>query len=103
MTYNIDEHRTAVVISAAWCNTCGPFKRKLEAQGIPFLSAPMEGEVGRGLSIATGWAEGEKIMKIAQALYIKSLPTTLVFENKELVASIVGGKDTEAVRNALQK
>jgi thioredoxin-like negative regulator of GroEL len=103
MTYTIDEHRTAVVISAAWCSACGPFKRKLESQGIPFLSAQMEGEVGLGLSIATGWTEGDKIMKIAQALYIKALPTTLIFENRELVANIVGGKDTEAVRNALQK
>lgn len=100
--YKLQKQRVAVVFSASWCNTCGPFKRKLEAQGIPFLSAPMDGEVSVSLSVYTGWAEGASIMTIGSAFSIRSLPTTLVFdENKELVASIVGS-NVEAVKTALK-
>lgn len=100
--YEKQKQRVAVVFSASWCNTCGPFKRKLEAQGIPFLNAQMDQPVGVGLSIHTGWSEGADIMDIASAMCIRSLPTTLVFdENKELVASIVGS-NVEAVKVALK-
>lgn len=98
------KQRIAVVLSAPWCNTCGPFKRKLEQQGIPFLSASIDEEVSISLSVYTGWDEGASLMPLVQAFGISTLPTTLVFdENKELVARILGGKDVEAVKNALQK
>ena len=98
------KQRIAVVLSAPWCNACGPFKRKLEQQGIPFLSASLDGEVSVSLSIHTGWEEGTSLMPLVQAFGITTLPTTLVFdENKELVARVLGGKDVEGVKNALQK
>ena len=103
MEYTRPKQKIAVVFSASWCNTCGPFKRKLEVQGIPYLSAPMDGEVTQALSVYTGWEEGVGLMQIAKMFSVKSLPTTLVFdENLELVSQIVGS-DVEAVKNALQK
>lgn len=102
MTYTKSKQKVAVVFSASWCNTCGPFKRKLEQQGIPYLSAMMDQDVGVGLSIHTGWEEGTSLMKMAEWMAIKTLPTTLIFdEEKQLVASI-RGSDVEAVKAALK-
>jgi thioredoxin-related protein len=100
-TYTIDNHKTAVVFSATWCSTCGPFKRKLEAQGVPFLNAQMDKEVSAGLSVATGWEEGQDIMDIAKVFSIKSLPTTFIFQGKEVIARVIGS-DIEAVKAALK-
>jgi thioredoxin-related protein len=61
----------------------------------------MDKEVGVGLSVATGWEEGQDLMDVAKIFGVKTLPTTFIFQGKELIGRVVGS-DVEAVKAELK-
>lgn len=94
--------KSVVVFNAPWCNTCGPFKKQLEEAGIAYESAPLDGTVDSGVAEAFGVSEGLTVMALAATYHVRSLPTTIIMENKQVVDIVVGSKLQE-VKNALSK
>ena len=62
-----------VIVSAAWCSNCGPLKKKLEDAGIEFETV-----------------DAEENMEFCRNYGVRGLPTTLFFEDGDLVKSLVG-------------
>lgn len=64
-----------VVVSSKHCSNCGPLKRKLDENGIKFREVD---------------AELDENMEFCRNYGVRGLPTTLFFEDGELVKSLVG-------------
>ena len=62
-----------IVVTANWCTQCGPLKKKLEDAGIQFTAV-----------------DAEENPDYCRNYGVRGLPTTLFFENDELVKSLVG-------------
>ncbi|MNZ71592.1 hypothetical protein D3C78_899570 [compost metagenome] len=73
------------VISAEWCQNCGPFKASLDRAGIPYESLD---------------ADDEKNMPFIVGHHVRSLPTTLIFEDSVLIGQVVGN-DLKKVKEIL--
>ena len=94
--------KSVVVFNASWCNTCGPFKKQLTDNGITYLSASLDENVGADVAEVFVVSPVIQVMSLAATYHVRSLPTTLVLENKQVVEVIVGSKLQE-VKNALSK
>ena len=92
--------KSVVVFNAPWCNTCGPFKKQLTDNGITYLSASLDDVVDDDVAKAFGVNPGIPAMSLAATYHVRSLPTTLVLEDKQVVEVIVGSK-LQDVRSAL--
>jgi len=92
--------KSVVVFNASWCNTCGPFKKQLTDNGITYLSASLDDVVDDDVAKVFGVNPGIPVMSLAATYHVRSLPTTLVLEDKQVVEVIVGSKLQE-VKNAL--
>lgn len=68
------------VVSASWCGQCGPYKKQLEQSGIEFENID---------------ADDESNMELLKSLGVRSLPTTLVYKNGELIKTFAGNKPQE--------
>lgn len=68
------------VVSASWCSQCQPYKKELEKQGIEYANLD---------------ADEETNMELLSKLGVRSLPTTLVYKDGEIVSTLVGNKVNE--------
>lgn len=65
------------VVSASWCSQCGPYKKQLQSQGIEFENLD---------------ADDSSNMELLSSLGVRGLPTTLVYNNDELIGMVAGNK-----------
>lgn len=68
------------IVSASWCNQCTPYKKAVDSLGISFENID---------------ADSEDNMGMLQELGVRSLPTTLVYKDGELVKMFSGNKPQE--------
>lgn len=73
------------VISAAWCSSCGPYKQRLADAGIEF-------EV----------IDADEQMDEAMKYGVRSLPTTVIEKDGELVVKFSGTKTPTEVKKILE-
>ncbi len=71
---------TVEVVSASWCSQCQPYKKELEKQGIEYINLD---------------ADEESNMQLLSKLGVRSLPTTLVYKDGEVVSTLVSNKVSE--------
>ena len=68
------------IVSASWCNQCSPYKKAVDSLGIAFENID---------------ADSEENMSMLNELGVRSLPTTLVYKDGELVKMFSGNKPQE--------
>lgn len=66
-----------VVFSAAWCPNCGPLKNALTANGFEYEVIDCDTEEGQAAARVAG---------------VRALPTSVVYDNEEVVRVIVGNQ-----------
>lgn len=69
-----------LVFSAPWCKACAPYKDALTKAGIKFTNFNIE-----------------HAPILAEKYNIKSLPTTMVFKNNELIAKITNAVNPNVI------
>lgn len=67
--------KQVMVVSAAWCSQCGPYKRALDQAGIGYETQDADDP------------ENEELLKM---LGVRGLPTTIVFDGEIEVGRVVG-------------
>ncbi len=68
------------IVSASWCSNCKPYKQAVKSIGIDFDEID---------------ADLDENMELISSLGIRSLPTTLIYKNGELVKMFSGNKIEE--------
>lgn len=68
------------VVSAGFCKNCGPYKEALKQEGIEFESVD---------------ADDDSNIEFLTKNAVRSLPTSLVFEDGKLIGRVVGNKVNE--------
>lgn len=69
-----------VVVSAAWCGNCGTLKNDLTRNGIVYKVVDADTSEGMSFCRENG---------------VRSLPTTFIYEDGELIKTVVGLKKME--------
>lgn len=67
--------KTVVVVSASWCPQCGPYKKMLQSAGIAFQEFDADSPLNQEFLLSLG---------------VRGLPTTFIYEGKEIVATVTG-------------
>lgn len=70
------------VISAAWCGACGLLKKQLDSNNIPY--SVIDADTPEG-------------MVVCKEFGVRSLPTSLIYDNGSFVSMVVGNKYKEVV------
>lgn len=68
------------IVSAAWCSNCKPYKQAVKSAGVQFEEID---------------ADVDENMELISSLGVRSLPTTLIYKNGELVKMFSGNKIEE--------
>ena len=69
-----------IVIGASWCSGCSALKAQLVAKNIKFE-----------------YVDADEQMEYCQANGVRSLPTSFIIEDNEIVKTIVGNKVNEII------
>jgi glutaredoxin len=69
-----------IVIGASWCSGCSALKVQLVAKGIEFE-----------------YVDADEQMEYCQANGVRSLPTSFIIEDNEIVKTVTGNKASEII------
>ncbi|MGL5013025.1 MAG: thioredoxin family protein [Bacteroidales bacterium] len=69
-----------IVVGAAWCGSCSALKTQLVAKSVEFECI-----------------DADEQMEYCQANGVKSLPTSFIIEDNEIVKTILGNKASEII------
>ena len=73
-------NKKLIVIGADWCSSCKALKTQLVTKGIEFE-----------------YVDADEQMEYCQANGVRSLPTSFIIEDNEIVKTIVGNKVNEII------
>lgn len=73
-------NKEIIVVSTAWCGNCGTLKNDLTRAGIIYKVIDADTEEGMSFCRENG---------------VRSLPTTFIYEDGELIKTVVGLKKLE--------
>lgn len=78
--------KVVLVISASWCSVCGPYKQALTRAGIEFKEYDADDPTRQEFITQSG---------------VRSLPTTMIFDEMDLWAGTVVGNNVKKVQEIL--
>ena len=74
--------KEVIVVSAVWCGACGLLKKQLDSNNIPY--SVIDGDTPEGMAVCKEFG-------------VRSLPTSLIYDNGSFVSMVVGNKYKEIV------